>query len=161
MFSNFFVRCYPILILYISTININIKEKLAELENWSCVYYTKLQNLTKPYFHILPNFFPNLPIFLHGYIRHIRDISQLCTCVSELWNFPKPYFGAVAKAKKLIYEKPSKSEKVGIYCSLLNSIHSPPAASMNGRVNKLLPSGKSVNHGGSFKKCTREYEWIF
>ena len=23
-------------------------------------------------------FYPNLPIFLHGYIRHIRDISQLC-----------------------------------------------------------------------------------
>ena len=22
-------------------------------------------------------FYPNLPIFLHGYIRHIRDISQL------------------------------------------------------------------------------------
>ena len=25
-----------------------------------------------------PYFYPNLPIFLHGYIRHIRDISQLC-----------------------------------------------------------------------------------
>ena len=23
-------------------------------------------------------FYPNLKIFLHGYIRHIRDISQLC-----------------------------------------------------------------------------------
>ena len=23
-------------------------------------------------------FYPNLPIFLHGYIRHIRDIFQLC-----------------------------------------------------------------------------------
>ena len=24
-----------------------------------------------------PNFYPNLPIFLHGYIRHIRDIFHL------------------------------------------------------------------------------------
>ena len=23
-------------------------------------------------------FYPNCPIFLHGYIRHIRDIFQLC-----------------------------------------------------------------------------------
>ena len=23
-------------------------------------------------------FYPNWPIFLHGYIRHIRDIFQLC-----------------------------------------------------------------------------------
>ena len=30
-------------------------------------------------------FHPNLPIFLHGYIRHIRDISQLCsTAPAEL-----------------------------------------------------------------------------
>ena len=28
-----------------------------------------------------PNFYPNLPIFLHGYIRHIRDIFQLCLVV--------------------------------------------------------------------------------
>ena len=33
-----------------------------------------------------PNFYPNLPIFLHGYIRHIRDIFHLwgvcvCTCL--------------------------------------------------------------------------------
>ena len=26
---------------------------------------------------VFPNFYPNLPIFLHGYIRHIRDILQL------------------------------------------------------------------------------------
>ena len=26
---------------------------------------------------VLPNFYPNLPIFLHRYIRHIRDILQL------------------------------------------------------------------------------------
>ena len=25
-------------------------------------------------------FYPNWPIFLHGYIRHIRDIFQLCIC---------------------------------------------------------------------------------
>ena len=32
----------------------------------------------------LPNFLPQMPNFLHGYIRHIRDIFQLC---SELiWN---------------------------------------------------------------------------
>ena len=30
----------------------------------------------------LPNFYPNWPIFLHGYIRHIRDIFQLCCLVS-------------------------------------------------------------------------------
>ena len=33
---------------------------------------------------ILPDFYPNLPIFLHGYIRHIRDISQLCIRVFVL-----------------------------------------------------------------------------
>ena len=27
--------------------------------------------------HALPNFYPNLPIFLNGYIRHIHDILQL------------------------------------------------------------------------------------
>ena len=27
---------------------------------------------------VLPNFYPNLPIFLHGLIRHIRDILHLC-----------------------------------------------------------------------------------
>ena len=27
---------------------------------------------------VLPNFYPNLLKFLHGYIRHIRDILQLC-----------------------------------------------------------------------------------
>ena len=34
-----------------------------------------------------PNFYPNLPIFLNGYIHHIRDISQLChdTCFSLFW----------------------------------------------------------------------------
>ena len=26
---------------------------------------------------VFPNFYPNLPIFLHGYIRHIGDILQL------------------------------------------------------------------------------------
>ena len=35
---------------------------------------------------VLPNFYPNLPIFLHGYIRHIRDILQLCT-TSPLGGF--------------------------------------------------------------------------
>ena len=26
-------------------------------------------------------FYPNWPISLHGYIRHIRDIFQICVCV--------------------------------------------------------------------------------
>ena len=34
--------------------------------------------------HVLPNFYPNLSIFLHGYICHIRDISQLCL---RWWTF--------------------------------------------------------------------------
>ena len=33
-------------------------------------------------------FYPNLPIFLHGYIRHIRDISQL-------WIGPQVYLGPI------------------------------------------------------------------
>ena len=36
-------------------------------------------------------FYPNLPIFLHGYIRYIRDISQLCVAAAlqhfnQLWQ---------------------------------------------------------------------------
>ena len=46
---------------------------------------SNLLNEAKPSNQILPqekcvksnNFNPNFPIFLHGYIRHIRDISQL------------------------------------------------------------------------------------
>ena len=34
---------------------------------------------------VLPNFYPNLPIFLHRYIRHICDILQLC-----LWKHASP-----------------------------------------------------------------------
>ena len=37
--------------------------------SWKRLHFAKL--------HDLPNFYPNLPIFLHEYIRHIRDISQL------------------------------------------------------------------------------------
>ena len=45
---------------------------------------------------VLPNFYPNLPIFLHGYIRHIRDILQLCLSVGWLGRtfdffFPKEH----------------------------------------------------------------------
>ena len=42
---------------------------------------------------VLPNFYSNLPIFLHGYIGHFRDISHLCSVLilnrelySELLN---------------------------------------------------------------------------
>ena len=31
-----------------------------------------------PYCVFSQTFYPNLKIFLHEYIRHIRDISQLC-----------------------------------------------------------------------------------
>ena len=34
----------------------------------------------------LPNIFPNLPIFLHVYICHIRDILQLCSYLACLTN---------------------------------------------------------------------------
>ena len=37
---------------------------------------------------VLPNFYPKLPIFLHGYIRHIRDILQLCSLIlCKSWQF--------------------------------------------------------------------------
>ena len=39
---------------------------------------------------VLPGFLPQSsnPIFLHGYIRHIRDISQLCVYLTSLPRIP-------------------------------------------------------------------------
>ena len=37
-------------------------------------------------FNGLPNFYPNLPIFLRGYICHICDILQLCLCFAFSLN---------------------------------------------------------------------------
>ena len=37
--------------------------------------------------HVLSYFYPILPIFLDGYILHIRDIFQLCLFPSCLWAY--------------------------------------------------------------------------
>ena len=36
------------------------------------------KDLILPNLQVVPNFYPNLLIFLHRYICHICDISQLC-----------------------------------------------------------------------------------
>ena len=47
------------------------------------------------------SFYPNLQIFLYGYIRHIRDILQLWACVAILGLDP-------LKAKDLIKSEDPK-----------------------------------------------------
>ena len=42
---------------------------------YCAIFFLKRLNFAK--LCALPNFYPNLPIFLHGSIRHIRDILQL------------------------------------------------------------------------------------
>ena len=46
-------------------------------------------------------FYPNFPIFLHGYIRHIRDILQL-------WYYPHPTGKCSAPDTRDHSERPGK-----------------------------------------------------
>ena len=36
--------------------------------------------------------YPNLQLFLHEYIRHIRDISQLCNKLCQIYEKFAPFF---------------------------------------------------------------------
>ena len=72
------------------TKRIAFENKCWKLNQIRLVYtqksYTSCSNLPKIGLHWPNNmpsqtFYPNLPIFLHEYIRHIRDILQLCACV--------------------------------------------------------------------------------
>ena len=61
---------------------------LTTLSNWTSLYIN-CANLFKmsliwPYCVFSQTFYPNLKIFLHEYIRHIRDISQLWEAVNDL-----------------------------------------------------------------------------
>ena len=73
--------------------------------------------------HVLPNFYPNLPIFLHGYIRHIRDISQL-------WN-------SVVKHQKILAESTLQTNKNGrvlLHSTGLAPAHNTPQAHSSSRM---------------------------
>ena len=69
-----------------------------------------------------PIFYPNLPIFLHGCIRHIRDIFQLCTfgwpsrsCCLFMCSFKSIFH----RSRRTCFERPtSATVLMESYCLL-------------------------------------------
>ena len=66
---------------FIFCLGVNGKHIFATLIQNEWRFYLVVEDIFLFYFAqlcVLTNFYPNLPIILQGYIRHIHDISHLC-----------------------------------------------------------------------------------